>query len=69
MFENTLSFYKQTVYKQLTNPRNVTCEETVRAESSSVSNNIKFQISQNCFQNVQLFPINPIKCFNFYVDS
>ena len=39
------------------------------AKSFSVSNNIKFQVFQKCFQNVQLFSINPIKCFNVYTDT
>ena len=47
----------------------VICQATFRAESSSVSNNRKFQIFQNCFQNVQLFPINLIKCLHVYADS
>ena len=38
-------------------------------ESSSVSNNIKLQIFQKHFQNVQLFCIIPIKWLNIYVDS
>ena len=40
-----------------------------RTEWSSVNKNIKFQIFQNCFQNVQLFSIKPIKCLNIYADS
>ena len=36
-------------------------------ESSSVNNNIIFQILQKCFQNVQLFSINPIKSLKGYL--
>ena len=37
--------------------------------NTSVSNNIIFQIFQKCFQNVELFSINPIKSLNVYADS
>ena len=40
-----------------------------RAESSSVSKNIKLSIFQKYFQNFQLFSIHPIKCLNVYPDS
>ena len=40
-----------------------------RAELSSVSNSIKFQIFQKVFHSVLLFSINPIKCLNVYVDN
>ena len=51
-----------------TSPRNVICEVTFSAESSSVSNNIKLQIFQKSFQDAQLFSTNPIKCLNVYAD-
>ena len=37
--------------------------------SESASSNRKFQIFQKCFQNIQLFSINPIKCLNVYADN
>ena len=39
------------------------------AESSSVSKTIKFQIFQKCFENVQLFSVDPIKFLNVYAES
>ena len=42
---------------------------TFRTESSSVSNNIKFQTFQKYFQNVQLFSINLIKCLTVYTTN
>ena len=42
---------------------------TFMAESSSVSKTIKFQIFQKCFENVQLFSVDPIKFLNVYADS
>ena len=44
-------------------------QATFRDESSSASNNIKFQIFQKYFQNVQPFSVNKIKCLNIYADS
>ena len=52
-----------------TSHQNVINQATFRDESSSVSNNIKFQIFQNRFHNVQSFSINQIKYFNVYADS
>ena len=48
-----------------TNPWNVIS----RADLSSVNNNIKFQIFQKCFQNVQLVSISPINWLYAYADS
>ena len=42
---------------------------TFMAESSSVSKTIKFQIFQKCFENVQLFSVDPIKFLNVYAES
>ena len=42
---------------------------TFKTESSSVSNNTKFEIFQKSFQNGQLFSIKPIKYLNAYADS
>ena len=47
----------------------VVWQATFKAESSSVSNKRKLQIFQKCFQNVQLFSINPNKCLHVYADS
>ena len=52
-----------------TSQQNVINEATFRTESSSVSNDIKFQIFQNRFHNVQPFSISQIKYFNVYADN
>ena len=58
-------FYKQPVYEQLT-PLGI--ELTFRFESSSLSNDMIFEILQKYFQNVLLFSINPIKNLNVYAE-
>ena len=47
----------------------IICQATFRDESPSLSDNIVFQLFQNCCQNFKLFSINPIKSLNIYIDS
>ena len=65
-YQYTLLFFSnQTVNKQLS-LRTEFVEQCFRAESSSVTNSINFQVLQKCFWNVQLLSIKPTRLYKFH---